>query len=105
MCIIALLFWDDLSGRLLSMVGYMHEIIEEFPFELIGNVAKPAAPHLFYKDENGIPLNTNDLKIFHQVVANVSWAATRVRPDHLKPVLSYLTRQVKTPDHDDMKKN
>jgi hypothetical protein len=42
------------------MVGNMHEITEEFPYELIGNVSTPTAPHLFDKDEHGTPLNTND---------------------------------------------
>jgi hypothetical protein len=87
----------------LSMMGYMREIIEEFPYELVENVATPAAPHLFDKDENGAPLNTSDSKIFHQVVAKVLWAATRVRPD-LLTTLSYLTCQVKAPDQDDLKK-
>jgi hypothetical protein len=46
----------------LSMVGYMYEIIEELPYELIGYVATTAATHLY--DKNGIPLDTNDSKIF-----------------------------------------
>jgi hypothetical protein len=87
----------------LSMVGYLHEIVEEFPYEIAGKVATPAAPHLFDKDENGIPLSADDSKIFHQVVAKVLWAATRVRPD-LLTALSYITCQVKSPDQDDMKK-
>jgi hypothetical protein len=84
------------------MVGYMHEIIEEYLYELIGNVATPAAPHLFNKDENGVLSNTSNSKIFHKVVAKVSWAATRVCPNFLT-ILSYFTCQVKVPDQDDMK--
>jgi hypothetical protein len=86
-----------------SMIGYLQEIIEEFPYEIVGKVSTPAAPHLFDKDENGTRLNADESKIFHQVVAKVLWAATRVRPD-LLTTLSYLTCQVKAPDQDDMKK-
>jgi hypothetical protein len=87
----------------LSMMGYLQEIVEEFPYEIAGRVSTPAAPHLFEKDEDGTLLNSTDSKIFHQVVAKVLWAATKLRPD-LLTTLSYLTCQVKAPDQDDMKK-
>jgi hypothetical protein len=88
----------------ISMTGYLHEIIDEFPFEIMGKVVStPAAPHLFDKDKDAIPLDTNKARIFHQVVAKTLWAAIRVRPD-LLTTLSYLTCQVKAPDEDDMKK-
>jgi hypothetical protein len=54
-------------------------------------------------DTDGTPLNSDDTKIFHQVVAKVLWAATRLRPDVLT-TLSCLTCQVKAPDQDDLKK-
>jgi uncharacterized protein YegL len=63
----------------------------------------PAGPHLFDKDKDGILLDNEKSKIFHQVVAKVLWAAVRVQPD-LLTTLSYLTCQVKAPDEDDMKK-
>jgi hypothetical protein len=58
---------------------------------------------LFNKDDNTVALNPDGTKIFHQIVAKVLWAATRVRPD-LLTTLSYLTCQVKAPDQDDMNK-
>jgi hypothetical protein len=85
------------------MIGCLNEIIEEFPYEIIGKVAKPAAPHLLDKDDNAVALNPDDTKIFHQIVAKVLWAATRVRPE-LLTTLSYLTCQVKAPDQEDMKR-
>jgi hypothetical protein len=87
-----------------TMVGYLHEIINEFPFEIMGKiVSTPAAPHLFDKDRGAPPLNPTKAKQFYQVVAKVLWAAIRVRPD-LLTTLSYLTCQVKAPDEDDIKK-
>ena len=86
-----------------SMVGYLHEIVEEFPYEIVGKVTTPAAPHLFDKDKNAVALNSNNAKVFHQIVAKVLWASIRVRPD-LLTALSYLTCQIKAPDQDDMKK-
>jgi hypothetical protein len=86
-----------------SMVGYLHEIVEEFPYEIGGKATTPASPHLFDKDDDAVALTSDDAKIFHQVVAKVLWAATRVRPD-LLTALSYLTCQVKAPDQDYMKK-
>jgi hypothetical protein len=81
----------------ISMTGYLHKIVDEFPFEIMGKTAStPAAPHLFAKDKNAIPLDANKTKIFHQTVAKILWAAITT--------LSFLTCQVKAPDEDDMKK-
>jgi hypothetical protein len=86
-----------------SIIGYLQEIVEEYPFDLSNKAVTPAGPHLFDKDEDSILLNNEKSKIFNQVVAKVLWAAMRVRPD-LLTILSYLTCQVKAPDEDDMKK-
>jgi hypothetical protein len=86
------------------MTGYRHDIVDVFPFEIMGKAAStPATPHLFDKDKNAIPLDASKTKIFHQIVAKILWAAIRVCPD-LLATLSYLTCQVKAPDEDDMKK-
>jgi hypothetical protein len=46
-----------------SMVGYLHEIIYEFPFEIMGNiVSTAAAPHLFDKDKDAKPLDHTKAK-------------------------------------------
>jgi Endomembrane protein 70 len=63
----------------LSMVGYLHEIVEEFSYEIAGKVAAPVAPHLFDKDESGTPLSIDHSKIFHQVVAKVLKSYSRFR--------------------------
>jgi hypothetical protein len=46
-----------------SMVGYLHEIVEEFPYKIVGKVTTPAAPHLFDKDDNAVALTSDDAKI------------------------------------------
>jgi hypothetical protein len=84
------------------MVGYLYEIVEEFPYKIVGKVTTPTAPHLFDKDDDAVALTSDDAKIIHQTVPKVLWAATQVRPD-LLTALSYLTCQVKAPDQDDMK--
>jgi hypothetical protein len=86
-----------------SMIEYLQEIVEEFPFDLLNKAVTPTGPYLFDKDEDSILLNNEKSKIFHQMVAKVLWAAMRVRPD-LLTTLSYLTCQVKAPDEDGMKK-
>jgi hypothetical protein len=93
------------KGKLqISMLGYLQEIIDEFPFEITSKtVSTPAAPYLFDKDKNAKLLNPAYIKIFHHVVAKVLWAAIRVRPD-LLTAISYLTCQVKSPDENDLKK-
>jgi hypothetical protein len=83
----------------ISIVGYLHEIIDEFPFEFMGGKVSTPAPHLFEKDKDATPLDTTKAKAFHQVVAKVLWAATHVRPD----LLTILTFQVNAPDENDMK--
>jgi len=87
----------------LSTIGYLHEIVDEFPYGVPAKASTPAAPYLFDKDDNGNLLGAEESKIFHQTVAKTLWAATRVRPD-LLTTLSYLTCQVKEPGEDDMKK-
>jgi hypothetical protein len=86
-----------------SMIGYLHEIVDEFPYTMKDKVLTPAAPPLFEKNENVLKLDPKDIKIFHHIVAKVLWAAIRVRPD-LLTALSYLSCQVKSPDKDDLKK-
>jgi hypothetical protein len=54
-----------------SMIGYLQEIVEEFPFDLLNKAVTPAGPHLFDKDEDGILLDNEKSKIFHQVCAAV----------------------------------
>ena len=82
-----------------SMVGYLHEIVDKFPFEIMGKiVATPAAPHPFDKDKDATLLDPTKAQI---LVAKVLWDATRAPPD-LLTTLSYLTCQVKAPDEDDM---
>jgi hypothetical protein len=44
------------------MVGYLHEAVEEFPYEIVGKVMIPVASHLFEKDTDGTPLNSDDKK-------------------------------------------
>jgi hypothetical protein len=86
-----------------SMVGYLREIMEEFPYEIKGKgkVITPTAPYLFDKDEQDVLLQPNDAKIFHHTVAKILWAALRASPD-LTTALSYLTCQVKSPGRDKM---
>jgi hypothetical protein len=65
------------------MIGYLQEIVEAFPFDLLSKALTSAGCHLFDKDKYGILLDNEKSKIFHQVVAKVLWAAMRVRPDLL----------------------
>jgi hypothetical protein len=49
----------------ISMVEYLHEIIDEFPFKIMGKiVSTPAAPHLVDKDKDATPLDTTKAKHF-----------------------------------------
>ena len=83
------------------MVGYLHEIVDKFPFENMGKiVTTPAAPHPFDKDKDTTLLDPTKAQI---LLDKVLWAAIRTRPDYLT-TLSYLSCQVKAPDEDDMKK-
>jgi hypothetical protein len=86
-----------------SMKEYLREIIEEFPYEFKGKVVTPAAPYLFDKYHQALPLDANDTLIFHHTVAKILWAAMRACPDVLT-ALSFLTCCVKAPGQDDMKK-
>ena len=87
-----------------SMIPYLQEIVDEFPEELTGKVAKtPAANRLF--DVNPEPefLNRKRGDIFHRTVAKLLWASLRARPDILLAI-SFLTSRVKQPDKDDWEK-
>jgi hypothetical protein len=86
-----------------SMIPYLQEIVDEFPFDIGKPASTPAANHLFDVSDTSTPLSEKERKAFHHVVAKTLWAAIRARPD-LLTALSFLTCRVKAPDEDDLKK-
>ena len=84
------------------MFNSIDKIIEDFPEELTGTSATPAADHLFnVRDEaEGKLLPEEKARIFHRFVARLLFVSTRPRRD-IQTAVSFLTTRVKKPDEDD----
>ena len=87
-----------------TMTDYIFETLEDLPKEMShGEAATPAADHLFNIAENGVRLDSERAKIFHQLTAKLLFLSKRARPD-IQLAVAFLCTRVKEPDEDDWKK-
>jgi hypothetical protein len=86
-----------------TMIPYLQENVNKFPYELEKLATSPAVPYLFEVSDTSKLLSVEQQKAFHRTVANMLWAAICARPD-LLTALSFLTCRVKEPDQDNLKK-
>ena len=95
--------WASVPGTtIVSMIKYLHKVIEELPEVLRGTKASPAGDHLFTIREDGKIklLPEEQARQFHRTVAQLLFLCKRARPD-IEPLISFLTTRVKEPDEDD----
>ena len=85
------------------MCKYLSKVIEDFPEEITGVSATPAADHLFKVREDGRKLSEEQADVFHHRVYQLLFAANRARRD-IQTVVSFLTMRVQAPDKDDWEK-
>ena len=84
----------------INMTDYISKIIKEFPEEIMGRQATPAADHLFKVNENGQKLGEDHSDAFHHTVYQLLFAANHARRD-IQTAVSFLTTRVKAPNKDD----
>jgi hypothetical protein len=75
-------------------------VIADFPEEITGVSATPAADHLYKVREDGRKLSEEQVDIFHHTVYQLLFAANRACQD-IKTAVSFLTTQVQALDEDD----
>jgi hypothetical protein len=74
----------------INMNPYLSKVIKEFPQEILGMCATPAADHLYKNQENGKKLNEELAEAFHHTTYQLLFAANRARRD-IKTAVSFLT--------------
>ena len=84
----------------INMTPYISNIITEFPEEIKGTYATPAADHLFKVRDDGKKLPEEQADAFHHTVYQLLFVANRARQD-IQTAVSFLTTRVKEPDEDD----
>ena len=84
----------------INMTPYISNIITEFPEEIKGTYATPAADHLFKVRDDGRKLPEEQADAFHHTVYQLLFVANRARRD-IQTAVSFLTTRVKEPDEDD----
>ncbi len=82
------------------MCKYLSKMIEEFPEEIMGVSATPAADYLFKVRDDGKKLNKEQADIFHRTVYQLLFAANMACQD-IQTAVSFLTTQMQAPDEDD----
>jgi hypothetical protein len=87
----------------INMCKYLSCIIADFPEQITGVSATPAAGHLFKVRENGKKLSEEQADVFHHTVYQLLFAANRARRD-IQTAVSFLTTQVQAPNEDDWEK-
>lgn len=89
------------GGVAVSMFKHMDVAFDEFPEEVKGKAATPAANHLFDPREDGARLlPPEQASAFHHSSAQLLYVGSRARRDILTAV-SFLTTRMKKPDADD----
>ena len=95
--------WASVLGKMIvSMIKYLHKLIEEFPEFLRGTKASPAGYHMFTVREDGKRklLPEEQARQFHRIVAHLIFLCKHARPD-IESLILFLTTSVKYPDEDD----
>ena len=89
----------------ITMIDYIHAMLDELPEELKKGVAvTPAADHLFkVNNDNPELLNKEDKDVFHRNTAKLLFLSKRARPDIQLPV-AFLCTRVQKPDVNDWRK-
>ncbi len=72
------------------MCKYLSKLIEDFPEEITGVSATPAADHLFKVREDGRKLSKEHVDVFHHTVYQLLFAANRAHQD-IQTAVSFLT--------------
>jgi hypothetical protein len=87
---------------IINMTEYIKSIVADFPEEIAGFRATPAADHLFdvRNPSTARPLPEEEARAFHHAVAQLLFLSARARRD-IQPVTAFLTTCVKSPDEDD----
>ena len=84
----------------INMCKYLSSIIADFPVQITGVSATPAADHLFKVREDGKKRSIEQADAFHHTVYQLLIAANRARRD-IQTAVSFLTTRVQAPDEDD----
>jgi hypothetical protein len=87
----------------INMCKYLSKVIEDFPEEITGVSATPAADRLFKVREDGRKLSKEQADVFHHTVYQLLFAANRARQD-IQTAVSFLTTQVQALNEDDWEK-
>ena len=74
----------------INMCKYLSSIIADFPEQITGVSATPAADHLFKVREDGKKLSEEQADAFHHTVYQLLFAANRARRD-IQTAVSFLT--------------
>ena len=87
-----------------SQIKYLCGVLKEFPEEITGTAATPAAEHLFVIRPDDDPkkkyLPEEQAVTFHRTTAQLLFMSNRARRD-IQTAVSFLTTRVKKPDEDD----
>jgi hypothetical protein len=84
----------------INMCKNLSKVIEDFPEEITGVSATPAADYIFKVREVGEKLNKEQADIFHHTVYQLLFASNRARQD-IQTAVSFLTTRAQAPDEDD----
>jgi hypothetical protein len=82
------------GGVEIDMFKHVDKLLEDFPEEITGKAATPAAKHLFDVREDGEKLDRKDADAFHHSTAQMLFISSRARRD-LQPTVAFLTTRVK----------
>ncbi len=86
--------------RLNNLCKYLSKVIDDFPEEITGVSATPAADHLFKVREDGVKLSKEQADVFHHTLYQLLFTANRACRN-IQTVVSFLTTQVQAPNEDD----
>ncbi len=87
----------------INMNQYFSKVIKEFPQEILGMCATPAADHLYKIQENRKKLNEELAEAFHHMTYQLLFAANRAQHD-IQTAVSFLTTRVQEPNEDNWAK-
>ena len=87
-----------------SMDQYIDNLLVECPEKLMkGTRTTPAVNHLFEVDNACPKLDTNEVILYHHLVAKLLYLCKHTCPD-IQLTMSFLTTHIESPDEDDYKK-